>query len=39
MFNKKPKLKLTEFECGLLWGGMNEFRSKAYSDGIPTEAR
>ncbi len=26
MFSKKTKLKLTDFECNLLWGGMNEFR-------------
>ena len=37
MFRKKTKLKLTDFECNLLWGGMNEFRNKACSDGIPTE--
>ena len=37
MFNKKIKLKLTDFECNLLGGGMNEFRNKAFSDGIPTE--
>ena len=37
MFSKKTKLKLTDFECNLLWGGMNEFRNKACSDGIPTE--
>ena len=27
MFNKKTKLKLTDFECTLLGGGMNEFRN------------
>ena len=37
MNNRKTKLKLTDFECNLLWGGMNEFRNKAFSDGIPTE--
>ncbi len=37
MNNRKTKLKLTDFECNLLWGGMNEFRNKACSDGIPTE--
>ena len=36
MFNKKTKLKLTDFECNLLWGGMNELRNKLLSDGIPT---
>ena len=24
MFSKKNKLKLTDFECNLLWGRMNE---------------
>ena len=28
MFNKKTKLKLTDFECNLLINGMNEFRIK-----------
>ena len=37
MNNRKTKLKFTDFECNLLWGGMNEFRNKACSDGIPTE--
>ena len=37
MFNKKTKLKLTDFECSLLGGGMNEFRNMLLSDGIPTE--
>ena len=37
MFSKKTKLKLTDFECNLLWGGMNEFRNILLSDGIPTE--
>lgn len=37
MFSKKNKLKLTDFECNLLINGMNEFRTKACSDGISTE--
>ena len=37
MNNRKTKLKLTDFECNLLGGGMNGFRNKAFSDGIPTE--
>ena len=37
MFNKKTKLKFTDFECNLLWGVMNEFRNMLLSDGIPTE--
>ena len=37
MFNKKNKLKLTDFECNLLINGMNEFRNMLLSDGIPTE--
>ena len=37
MFNKKTKLKLTDFECNLLGGGRNEFRNMLLSDGIPTE--
>ena len=37
MFNKKTKLKLTDFECNLLINGMNEFRNILLSDGIPTE--
>ena len=37
MFNKKAKLKLTDFECNLLINGMNEFRNMLLSDGIPTE--
>ena len=37
MFSKKTKLKLTNFECNLLWGGMNEFRNNLLSDGISTE--
>lgn len=28
MFNKKIKLKLTDFECNLLINGMNEFRNR-----------
>ena len=37
MFNKKTKLKLTDFECNLLINGMNEFRNTLLSDGIPTD--
>ena len=37
MFNKKTKLKFTDFECNLLINGMNEFRSMLLSDGIPIE--
>ena len=37
MFRKKTKLKLTDFECNLLWGGMNEFRNMLLADGISTE--
>ena len=37
MFNKKTKLKLTDFECNLLINGLNEFRNMLLSDGIPTE--
>ena len=37
MFNKKTKLKLTDYECNLLGGGMNKFRNMLLSDGIPTE--
>ena len=37
MFNKKTKLKLTDFERNLLINGMNEFRNMILSDGIPTE--
>ena len=37
MFNKKTKLKLTDFECNLLIYGMNEFRNMLLSNGIPTE--
>ncbi len=39
MNNRKTKLKLTDFECNLLWGGMNEFRNKFLSDSIPTEEK
>ena len=35
MFNKKTKLKLTDFECNLLGGGMNEFRNMLLSGCIP----
>ena len=37
MFNKKTKLKLTDFECNLLINGMNEFRNMLLADGLPTE--
>ncbi len=37
MFNKKTKLRLTDFECNLLINGMNEFRNMLLSDDIPTE--
>lgn len=37
MFNKKTKLKLTDFECSLLINGMNEFHNMLLSNGIPTE--
>lgn len=37
MFNKKRKLKLTDFECNLLINGMNEFRNMLLLDGIPTD--
>ena len=37
MFNKKTKLKLTDFECNLLINGMNAFRNMLLTDGIPTE--
>ena len=37
MFNKKTKLKLTDFECNLLINGMHEFRNMLLSDGIPTK--
>ena len=31
MFNKKTKLKLTDFECNLLINGMNEFRNMLFA--------
>ena len=37
MFNKKTKLKLTNFECNLLINGMNEFRNMLLAEGITTE--
>ena len=37
MFNKKTKLKLTDFECNLLINGMNEFRNMLLADGLPTD--
>ena len=37
MFNKKAKLKLTDFECNLLINGMNEFRNMLLAEGITTE--
>ena len=37
MFNKKTKLKLTDFECNLLINGMNEFRNMLLAEGITTE--
>ena len=37
MFNRKTKLKLTDFECNLLWGGMNEFHNMLLAEGITTE--
>ena len=37
MFNKKTKLKLTDFACNLLWGGMNEVRNMLLSDDILTD--
>ena len=37
MFNKKTKLKLTDFECNMLINWMNEFRNMLLADGIPTE--
>lgn len=38
MFNKKTKLKLTDFECNLLINGMNEFRNMLLSGGMPIES-
>ena len=37
MFNKKTKLKLTDFECNLIINGLNKFRNMLLSEGIPTE--
>ena len=37
MFNKKTKLKLTDFECNLLINGMNEFRNMLLSEDLPTD--
>ena len=37
MFNRKTKLKFTDFECNLLINGMNEFRNMLLSEGITTE--
>lgn len=37
MFNKKTKLKLTDFECNLLINGMNEFRNMLLAENLPTE--
>lgn len=37
MFNKKTKLKLTDFECNLLINGMNEFRNMLLAKDLPTE--
>ena len=37
MFNKKTKLKLTDFECNLLINGMNKFRNMLLAEGITTE--
>ncbi len=37
MFNKKTKLKLTDFECNLLINGMNEFCNMLLAEGITTE--
>ena len=37
MFNKKTKLKLTDFECNLLINGMNEFRNMLLAEDLPTE--
>ena len=37
MFNKKTKLKLTDFECNLLINGMNEFRNMLLAEGTATE--
>ncbi|MBQ8767220.1 MAG: hypothetical protein IJZ16_10505 [Clostridia bacterium] len=37
MFNKKTKLKLTDFECNLIINGMNEFRNMLLAEDLPTE--
>ncbi len=37
MFNRKTKLKFTDFECNLLINGMNEFRNMLLAEGITTE--
>ena len=37
MFNKKTKLKLTDFECNLLINGMNEFRNMLLAEDLPSE--
>ena len=37
MFNRKTKLKPTDFECNLLINGMNEFRNMLLAEGITTE--
>lgn len=39
MFNKKTKLKLTDFECNLLINGMNEFRNMLLADGMVPEIK
>ncbi len=37
MFNKKTKLKLTDFECNLLINGMNKFRNMLLAEATTTE--
>ncbi len=37
MFNKKTKLKLTDFEFNLLINGMNEFRNMLLAKDLPIE--
>ena len=37
MFNKKTKLKLTDFECNLLINRMNKFRNMLLAEDLPTE--
>ena len=37
MFNKKTKLKLTDFECNLLINGMNEFCNMLLAEDLPSE--